>query len=168
MLKVRSRLLGAAGAVVAAGAIAVSGVAVAAAAPHAARAAGVEQFQLMSTSATSSTSSIIARGVFTAGGVDHGGNKVDTAVFPGGSFKIAHSKGTGSQSFNPKTCLMTINQHGTYKLSGGTGRYAGISGSGKYQVSILGVGARSGGKCSRSKPPVAFQQIIKAAGPVKL
>jgi hypothetical protein len=30
------------------------------------------------------------------------------------------------------------------------------------------VAARSGGKCSRTKPPVAFQQIIKASGPVKL
>lgn len=165
MLKVRSRLLGAAGALVAAGAIAVSGVAAAAAHTNA---SGTEQFQLMSTSATSSTSSIIARGVFTAGGVDHAGNKVDTAVFPGGSFKIAHSKGTGTQSFNPKTCLMTVNQHGTYTLSGGTGKYAGISGSGKYQVSILAVMARSGGTCSKTKPPVAFQQIIKASGPVKL
>ena len=168
MLNVRSRLLGAAGAVVAAGAIAVSGVAAASAAPHTARASGTEQFQIMTTSATSSTSSIIARGVFTAGGVDHSGNKVDTAVFSNGSFKIAHSKGTGSQSFNPKTCLMTISLHGTYTLSGGTGAYAGISGSGKYQLSILGVGARSGGQCSRTKPPVAFQQIIKASGPVKL
>ena len=165
MLKVRSRLLGAAATLVAAGAVAVSGVAAAAAHTNA---SGTEQFQIMSTSATSSTSSIIARGVFTAGGVDHSGNKVDTAVFSNGSFKIAHSKGTGSQSFNPKTCLMTINQHGTYKLSGGTGTYAGIRGSGKYQLSILAVGARSGGKCSRTKPPVAFQQIIKASGPVKL
>jgi len=168
MLKIRSRLLAGAGAAAAAGAIAVSGAAVAAAAPHAARAAGIEQFQLMSASATSSTSSIIARGVFTAGGVDHGGNKVDTAVFPGGSFKIAHSKGTGSQSFNPKTCLMTINQHGTYKLSGGTGTYAGIRGSGTYRVSILAVAASSGGKCVKNKPPVASQEIIKASGPVKL
>jgi hypothetical protein len=168
MLNVRSRLLGAAGAVVAAGAIAVSGVAAASAAPHTARASGTEQFQIMTTSATSSTSSIIARGVFTAGGVDHSGNKVDTAVFSNGSFKIAHSKGTGSQSFNPKTCLMTISLHGTYTLSGGTGAYAGISGSGKYRVSILAVGARSGGKCSKTKPPVAFQQLIKASGPVKL
>ena len=165
MLKVRSRLLGAAGVLAAAGAITVSGVAAAAAHTNA---SGTEQFQLMSTSATSSTSSIIARGVFTAGGVDHAGSKVDTAVFSNGSFKIAHSKGTGSQSFNPKTCLMTIKQHGTYTLSGGTGKYAGISGSGTYQVSILAIGARSGGTCSKTKPPVAFQQIIKASGPVKL
>ena len=170
MLKVRNRLLGAAGAVAAAGAIAVSGVAAAATAPHTARASasGTERFQLMSTSATSSASSIIARGVFTAGGVDHQGSKVDTAVFPNGSFKIAHSKGTGTRHFNPRTCLMTISLHGTYKLSGGTGRYAGISGSGTYQLSILAVGARSGGKCSRTKPPAAFQQIVRASGPVHL
>jgi len=168
MLKVRNRLLGAAGAVAAAGAIAVPGVAVAAAAPHTPRATGIEKFQLMSASATSSTASIIARGVFIAGGVDHAGSKVDTAVFPGGSFKIVHSRGTGSQSFNPRTCLMTVNQHGTYKLSGGTGKYAGISGSGTYHVSILAVGPSSGGKCLKHKPPVAFQQFIRGAGPVKL
>ena len=63
---------------------------------------------------------------------------------------------------------MTVNQHGTYKLSGGTGQFAGISGGGKYQLSILGIGACSGAKCSKTKPPVAFQQIIKASGPVKL
>ena len=169
MLKVRSRLVGVAGALVAAGAIAVSGVAAAAAHTTHANASGTEQFQLMSTSGTSSTASIIARGVFTAGGVDHQGSKnVDTFVFPGGSFKVTHSNGTGPQTFNPKTCLLTVNQHGTYTLSGGTGAYAGISGSGKYQLSILGIGARSGGKCSKTKPPVAFQQIIKASGSVKL
>jgi hypothetical protein len=166
MLKVRSRLLGAAATLVAAGAVAVSGVAAAAAHTNA---SGTEQFQIMTTSATSSTASVIARGAFTAGGVDHEGSKnVATFVFPGGSFKVSHSNGTGPQTFNPKTCLLTISQHGTYKLSGGTGAYAGISGSGKYQLSILAVAARSGGKCSRTKPPVAFQQIIKASGPVKL
>ena len=46
------------------------------------------------------------------------------------------------------------------KLSGGTGAYAGISGSGKYQYSALGIGAKSGGKCSQSKPPVAWHQVI--------
>jgi hypothetical protein len=165
MLKVRNRLLGVAGAAVTAGAIAVSGVAVAAAHTNA---SGTEQFQLMTTSATSSTPSIIAHGVFTAAGVDHEGAKnVDTFVFPGGSFKVTHSNG-GAPVVNQKTCLVTLNQQGTYKLSGGTGQYAGISGSGKFQLSILGIAASSGGKCVMNKPPVAFQQIIKASGSVKL
>jgi hypothetical protein len=74
----------------------------------------------------------------------------------------------GAQSFDPKTCLLTINQHGTYKLLSDTGAYTGISGSGKYQLSILDIGARSGGKCTQSKPPVAFHQVINVSGPVSL
>jgi hypothetical protein len=170
MLNIRHRLTGAAAATLAAGAIAVSGAAVASAAPHAARpaASGTEQFQVMTTSATAPTSSIIARGVFTAGGVDHSGNKVDTVVFPNGTFKIAHGKGTGTQHFNTKTCLLTIAQKGSYTLSGGTGAYAGISGSGTYHFSALAVAPRSGGVCSKSAPPAAFQQVIRASGPVKI
>jgi hypothetical protein len=151
----------------AAAAAVIGGAGLAAASTHTG-ASGTEHLQLMTTSATSPTSSVIASGVFTAPGVDHAGGKVDTVAFPGGSFQIAHSKGTGTQHFNPVTCLMTINEHGTYKLSGGTGKYAGISGSGKYQLSILGIGASSGGKCVQNKPPVAFHQVINASGPVSL
>ena len=168
MLKVRNRLLAAAGAAIAAGAIAVSGVAVAGAASRPA-VSGTESFQIMSTSATSTTSSFLAHGaVFTAGGVDHSGSKTDTIVLPGGSFKVTHSKGTGTQSFNPTTCLLTVNMHGTYTISGGTGTYATISGSGKYQISILAIGQKSGGVCSRTLPPSTFQQVIKAAGTASL
>src|SRR5215831_7102025 len=111
---------------------------------------GTEKFQIMSTSATSSTASVIAAGVFTAGGVDHTGNKVDTFVFSNGSFKVAH-KGPSTAHINPKTCLLTITGHGTYKLN------------------ILAVAAKTAtGKCSQTKPPTAFQQIVKASGTVSL
>ena len=63
---------------------------------------------------------------------------------------------------------MTINQRGGYRITGGTGKYAGISGHGRYQLSILALGARSGGKCSQSKPPVAWHQVINASGPVSV
>jgi hypothetical protein len=129
---------------------------------------GTEHFQIMTTSATASTNSIIATGLFTAGGVNHAGNTTDKAVFPGGTFKIKHSPGKGTQTLNPKTCLLTLNLHGTYTIGHGTGKYKGIGGHGNYQLSILAIGAKSGGKCSQSKPPVTFQQIIKASGPVSL
>jgi hypothetical protein len=157
-----------ASAVTAAAAAAVIGGAGLAAASTHTGVSGTEHFQLMTTSATSPTSSIIASGVFTVPGVDHSGNKVDTVDVPGGSFQIAHSKGTGTQHFNPKTCLMTISQHGTYKLESGTGKYAGISGSGTYQFTALAIGASSGGKCVQNKPPVAWHQVINASGPVSL
>jgi len=57
-------------------------------------------------------------------------------VLPGGTFKISHSPGKGPQTFNPKTCPLTVNQHGTYTVGHGTGKYKGISGHGKYQVTI--------------------------------
>jgi hypothetical protein len=142
-----------------------AGLAAASATPAA---SGTEHIQILSASATSSNESIIATGVFTAGGVDHSGNKVDKIVFPGGTFTVAHSPGKGPQTSNSKTCLFTANQHGTYTIGHGTGKFKGISGHGKYQVSVTGVGAKSGGKCSQSKPPVAFQLIIKASGPVSL
>ena len=61
-----------------------------------------------------------------------------------------------------------INQHGKYTVGHGTGKFAGISGHGTYHLSITALGGKSGGKCSQSKPPVAFQLIIKASGPVSL
>jgi hypothetical protein len=172
MLKHRSRLIGGAGALATMAAITVSGVMTASAAPTGAHVAvsGTEHFQMMTTSATASTSSVIASGVFTAPGVDHEHQATNTATFTfsNGTINLKHSNGTGTQHFNPKTCLMTINLHGTYKLVSGTGKYAGISGSGTYQLSILGIGAKSGGKCVQNKPPVAFHQVINASGPVTL
>jgi hypothetical protein len=153
----------------AAAAATVGGAGIAAASTHSAGGTGIEHFQLMSTSATATTSSVIAYGVFTGAAVDHQvSNNVDTFVFSNGTIRVHHSNGTGPQTFNPKTCLITINQHGTYRITRGTGKFAGIKGHGHYRLSILAIGARSGGKCSQSKPPVAFHQVINASGPVTL
>jgi hypothetical protein len=128
---------------------------------------GTENFQIVSTSATSSTLSVIATGVFTAGGVDHSGKKSDTLVFPTGSFKVAH-KGPAKQTLNKKTCLYTITGTGTFKISGGTGAYKTLSGGGTYKLSIMAILASSGGKCLKTKPPTTFQQIVNATGQVSL
>jgi hypothetical protein len=153
--------------VAAAASAAVGGAGIAAASTHSAGTTGTESFQLMTTSGTGSTSSVIARGVFTGAAVDHEhAHNTATFVFSNGTVRLHHSNGKGRQSFNPKTCLLTISQRGDYRITGGTGKYAGISGHGRYQLSILAVGARSGGKCSQNKPPVAFHQVINASGPV--
>jgi hypothetical protein len=169
MMKLRSKILGAISAVAVAGALAATGLTAANAAAGAGS-PGLEYFQLVTTNpANNAPSSIIARGIFTAGGVDHPGDRVDTAVFPNGTFKIAHSNGTGTPHFNAKTCLFALALNGTYRLSGGTGAYAGISGHGIYRANITFVGARNAaGKCSNKLPPTAFQQIIRAQGPVSL
>ena len=156
-------------AVAAAATALLGGTGIAAAGTHSV-ASGTEHFQMMSTSATSPTASVIASGVFTAPAADHESQQGNTATFTfaNGTVSLKHSAGTGKQSFNPKTCLLTINEHGTYTLTGGTGSYAGITGNGKYQLSILAIGASSGGKCVQNEPPVAFHQVINASGPVSL
>jgi hypothetical protein len=171
MRKNHRRVLAAAGSMLAAGAIALSGIAAAAAAPHAAQAgtSGIEHFQIMSTSATATKDTVIAYGLFTAGGVDiTTSNTTDTFKFPNGTIKVRHSPGTGPQSFNRHTCLITVHQHGTYTLVSGTGKYAGISGHGRYKLDILAIGARSHGKCTQKKPPVTFELIVRASGPTRL
>jgi hypothetical protein len=143
-----------------------------AAASASAAGARTEHFQIMTTSATSSKSSIIATGAFTAGGVNVGGNGnngTSTAVFPGGTFKITHRTVHAKPTFNSRTCLFTLQARGTYKLAGGTGKYAEISGHGTFVVRILAVFARnSKGQCTQAKVPAAFQQVINAHGRVNL
>jgi hypothetical protein len=161
----RRTLAAAAGAVLAAAVLSGTGLAAASASPAA---TGTEHFQIMTTSATAHRTGIIVTGVFTAGGVDHEGRSVATETFPGGTFTIRHSRGTGKQTFNPRTCLLTLNVHGTYTLSHGTGTYASISGHGTYQLRVLAIAQRAHGKCSQSLPPASFQQIISGSGPVSL
>jgi hypothetical protein len=146
---------------------AVGGAGIAAASTHSGGTTGTEHFQLMSTLPTGTTASLIAYGAFTAAAVDHLHGNVDHFVFSNGTIRVRHSNPTGPQSFNPKTCLLTANLHGTYRILGGTGKYAGISGQGTYRFTILSLGARSGGKCSQSKL-VARHQVVNASGPVSL
>ena len=163
--KTRRMLAVAIGAVAVAAVLSGAGLATASTTPSK---SGTEHFQLVSTSATSSTAPVIAYGVFTAPAVDHMGSNVDKFVFRNGSFKVRHVNGKGgTQSFNPKTCLTKVSQPGTYKIFGGTGKYAGIRGHGKFVFSLLDIGAKNSmGKCTRTKPPIAVQQIIRASGPV--
>ena len=152
-------------------AIALSGIVAATAAPRAttAAASGVEQFRFMSTSATSNEGPVIARGVFTAGGVEIvTSNTTGIFKFPNGTIKFSFSPPTGPTSFNPRTCLFTANQHGTNKLLSGTGRYAGISGHGTYRQHVLVVVSRSHGKCAPRKPPVALENLVIGVVPVHL
>lgn len=170
MRKTHIRLLGAAGSVLAAGAIALSGIVAATAAPRAADGdSGIEHFQFMTTSTTTNRVTVIVHGVFTAGGIDMAtGPTTDTIQFPNGTIKLRHSPGKGTTSLNPRTCLVTVNLRGTQELLGGTGKYAGITGHQTARVHILAIAARSHGKCTMNKPPVSFEQLVTATGPVDL
>jgi hypothetical protein len=164
----RKLLVAATATLSAAALIAGSGLAMASAASARPAISTTEHFREMTTSVTSSKSSLIATGVFTAGGIDDQGVTPETFIFPTGTIKITHHAVHTKQTLNSKTCLFTVSQRGTYRLIGGTGMYTGISGHGTYALSVLAVLARSKGSCSMSKLPDAYQQTINAQGPVKL
>lgn len=143
----------------------------------AATTAGTESFTLMSTSFTSSVTTLIATGTFTAGGtaVLSNGNGAGIPVrLPGGTFKIlpraGGNQGTTNQgTTNSKTCLYTQSIGGAYTLADGTGAYKGISGSGKasgyFRATLM---RESNGMCSQSANPTAAEAIINASGHVSL
>jgi hypothetical protein len=129
----------------------------------------------MSTSAATNVRSVVARGVFTAGGSDIPlTSSTDTFKFPGehspdGTFRVRHKVTHSHSTFDPSTCLFSESQQGRYWLSNGTDDFAGIVGSGHFTVTAFEVAARtSTGKCAQNKPPTAFQFLVQASGPVSL
>jgi len=145
------------------------GVGAASAAPAASHApTGTEYIQVMSASTGSGPASVIARGVFTAAGqVRLGDAKAVTITFPGGTVVLTHKQAHGSQHFSPASCLSLISQSGSYRITRGTGRYAGISGHGTYQLSLEIIGARAHGQCSPGRPPLAQQELLRLSGPIE-
>ena len=162
------KLAAAAVAAVTAGSLSLGVVPAASAAPVAKSSARTEAFQIVSTSARSSRAPIIAYGAFAAHGVDHQGDKYDKIVTKRGTFRIYHSTGHGTTKLNPESCVIRVRQHGSYRISRGTGRFAGLTGHGTYRFWLVGIAARtSSGRCSEKKAPVAFQEVIRARGPVR-
>jgi hypothetical protein len=162
------RILAAATATVA-GAIAVTSIAASASAQPAAVKSGTEHIQVVS-SAAGSPASAIAYGVFVGGGSSNlGSSRVGKLALNGGSITLSHkaAKG-GTERFNPRGCLTSVTQKGTFKIVSGTGRFRGISGHGTYDLSFLMVGAKVNGVCSQAEPPIAQQQVLHLSGHLHL
>jgi hypothetical protein len=158
-----SKVIVACGIAVMASSAALASPALASASPS----SGIEHFRIVS--ANNQPGSIIAKGVFNAGGTDYPGNSSDLASFPGGAFTIHHPGGTFTFSVNPKTCLARESGSGNFSLNRGYGVYAGIEGSGTYVFKGEATFPRlPNGTCdlSRSAQPTTQQQVITASGPV--
>jgi len=141
-------------------ALAVTGVAAAAASP--ARPA-TEHWIVESTNPVSATATLIARGPLTIGGTI---NLVTGHVkLPGGMLTLSHHQVHGSNSENPRTCLATVSSSGTYKASGGTGRYRHVTSHGRYRLVAYALVKKVNGKCSHGVP-YAQTELLTATGPL--
>ena len=153
-------------------AVAASGAAVAAASASATASAnsGTEHFYLMTTQPSAAKYEIITTGVFTASGTDISGSKSDTVKLAKGSFKVNHSGPFHviKQQVNPQTCFAVFEARAGISLSGGTGAYKGISGSGSALITDIAIGPKSKGKCNLNANPVANEETITATAHVKV
>jgi hypothetical protein len=144
--------------------IGAAGIAAASTGPGGTRA---EHLRIMNTKATSARLSVIATGAFTAGGYVIPGAVTDIVVFPGGTFQLRHVTHHATAGGNPSTCLLTETLRGTFTIGRGTGKYAGIRGSGRFATSIVAVTAKThAGRCTHVQAPATYQEITTAAGTV--
>ncbi|HEY6295658.1 MAG TPA: hypothetical protein VIX15_08340 [Streptosporangiaceae bacterium] len=111
------------------------------------RSARTEYFHVAST-APSGPGTIIITGVVDAGGAEHPGRAIDDATFADGGFRIDHSAGHPSVSFNADTCVGTISQTGPFSVLDGTGRFSAFTGSGTYVFRALYTTARDATGCT--------------------
>ena len=167
MRKTLAALIGAAATItMIAGAGAASAATGSPASPQAAI-SGTQHFQAVSAPLSGTRSRVAAYGTFNASGIDTSTSSTrDTFTFPGGSFRVTHKPTRSRQHFSKVTCAGVVHQRGTYKISNGTGRYAGISGHGRYRLRVLLVSRHtSSGWGNR---PIAIQTVIRARGPVSV
>lgn len=147
--------------------VALSGLLVWSSTATATASSGAEHVRIVNTS-FNGPGSIIARGVFNAGGTDYPANHTDLASFSNGVFSI-HHRGTTKGTVNPNTCALKLTGSGKFTLNHGYGAYTGLTGSGTYTFKAIGTFPRNpNGTCdmSGSVQPTAFQETISANGSV--
>jgi hypothetical protein len=149
-------------AAVAAGVMAVA-VAPASAAPS--RSGGQEYFLI---TIAGNQQSVVAHGAFVDAGRDIDHDQSDSLHFSQGNLEIYHpdSKSHFSYTLNQKTCFLTFKITGEYTLGAGTGRYAGLTGHGRYVLREQAIAPRKNGACNINTEPTHLAGYVRGSGPV--
>jgi hypothetical protein len=101
---------------------------------------------------------VIGTGPITGVGTDFESETEESSVFqfPAGSVSLDHPQTGGSDSFNEIACVARFEFEGTYDITGGTGAYAGASGSGTYRGRGIFIGTRTAQGCSEDGETFVF------------
>jgi hypothetical protein len=121
-----------------------------------------ERFVFVNTSVTSPSYPVVASGPLHALGQDTpiGNSNRDKLTFQAGTLTIGHSRTSGTDHFDSKTCSDQFTEQGTFRVLSGTGAYSHATGHGTYQLTGVVIG------CDQTKPPSAASIIIRATGPL--
>ena len=146
------------------------------AAASAALAAGTavnETFEMTDTSTTGQTFAVIATGGFTDGGTFHaeGSGKASVLRLSGGSITVKTIFTSAPKTTDDHAaCSVTEQSRGTVSVIGGTGSFAGITGSGTFTQSAhqVGVAGIKHATCSQKGNPAGSLQSIVARVSISL
>jgi hypothetical protein len=115
---------------------------------------------------------VTAHGAFTdKGTITLGSGTTSVLVFPDGKIHVSHGTQTPRQSVNTSTCHALVKFSAIpYTITGGTGKFKGISGHGTANITIdATLPHASNGKCDTSPKavPTGAHEVFVATGPVK-
>lgn len=92
---------------------------------------------------------------------------VELLTLPGGTITIQDTDPADAFHFDPPSCTALISTNaGVFTVVGGTGAYAGASGSGTFSARGVVVFDRIAGGCSEE--PRSFVAVVTATGPLHL
>jgi hypothetical protein len=131
---------------------------------------GSEHFRIISVAASARRQSVLATGAFTAGGYQIAGQvtgltAIDKFVFYNGAFRVTRHITSQVLPLPTSDCQVSETIRGHLSISGGTGSYRGMSGSGGFLLRISGVIRKSHGKCGG--PMTAYQSINYEAATIR-
>ena len=124
----------------------------------------IEHWTVESTNPVSAIATLIARGPLTIGGTIN--LQTGHVKLPGGTLTLSHKQSWGTRGENPRTCLATVTSSGTYKVTGGTGRYTRVQGHGTYRLTAYAIVKKVKGKCAINVVPYAQTELLTATGPL--
>ena len=134
-----------------------------------AQAAESERFTIISTGPGPAT--VIASGPITGVGTETNNEQQNGQPFQSifhlakGDVYSTVTPGIPDVSFSPRSCVTRIVETDTFVYTGGTGPYAGVTGSGTAAVRVTIVGARTGLTCaSPQTPPAAMVVVVQGTG----
>jgi hypothetical protein len=142
-----------------------------------AHAAGTETFiattaDMSVIAAPNNSLPVKATGSFTdAGRISLSGDgKTATLHLHGGTIAMSHGRGKSSQSLDRANCRASLIESGLkYRITGGTGKYAGMTGSGTAELTVVASLPKDHGTCnaSQSAVPTSARETFSATGPVR-
>ena len=134
--------------------------------PASAATTGAQRFVIIDTGPEGTPGTAVLSGPVTGVGTSVDVGTDGTIALAGGTISVHHPQTSVNDVFNPATCILTIDEAGPYEITGGTGTFAGISGSGTDTVQGTVVFGRTPGGCSQA--PIGTVVVVRASGTTTL